>query len=338
MITSAPPHPPTDALPLPRRAWLAVAAASLLAACGSGGGGTAEQKFHATFLQPWQSYEALPADEWRRRLRLMRDLGCTEIILQWSALYGGSFPWTMPEGLIQLLFNEAGSLGIGLRVGLPYDEGWWNALRSNRAQGLPDFLERTQARCVETLQTSRWPAQAGFRGWYLPYEIDQYNWATPERQALLVPWLRSIAEAARTSYPHQPLALSTFYSTLPTSGRLAQLWGAILDQATVRPMLQDGVGVAGLGNYAGLEPLRALLRERRVAFDLIVELFEQLPPLPNTNNAFRAKPASAERIAAQMAIARDFGAERIVAFAIDPWLLTSSDDAMTFPYTWGAQA
>lgn len=324
-------------MPLQRRAWLAMAATSLLAACGSGSSGP-EQKFQATFLQPWQSYETLPVAEWRRRLQLMRDLGCTEIILQWSALYGGNFPWTMPEPLLQLLFDEAGSKGMGIRVGLPYDEGWWNALRTSRAQGLPDFLARTEARCLQTLQTSRWPGQPGFRGWYLPYELDQYNWATPERQALLVPWLRSLADAAHASYPHQPLALSTFYSALPTAGSLAQLWAAILDQAQVRPMLQDGVGVAGLDNYAGLEPLGALLRERGVAFDLIVELFEQLPPLPNTNNAFRAKAASPERIAAQMAIARDFGAERIVAFAIDPWLLTSSDDALTFPYTWGAQA
>lgn len=337
MPEPTPSRPPTTALPLQRRTWLAMAAAALLAACGSGGGGPA-QTFNATFLQPWKSYETLPVEEWRRRLQLMRDLGCTEIILQWSALYGGSFPWVMPEDLIQLLFDEGGRHGMGVRVGLPYDEGWWNALRSSRAQGLPDFLARTQARCLETLQTSRWPAQPGFRGWYLPYELDQYNWATAERQALLVPWLRNLAEAARASYPHQPLALSTFYSTLPTSGRLAQLWAAILEEAAVRPMLQDGVGVAGLGNYAGLEPLRALLHERGVAFDLIVELFEQLPPLPNTNNAFRAKAASSERVAQQMAVARDFGAERIVAFAVDPWLLTSEDDAMTFPYTWGAQA
>jgi len=92
----------------------------------------------------------------------------------------------------------------------------------------------------------------------------------------------------------------------------------------LRPMLQDGVGVAGLGNYAGLEPLRVLLLNRGIAFDLIVELFEQLPPLPNTNGAFRARPASSDRIRTQMSIARNYGADRIVAFAIDPWMLKKS--------------
>lgn len=296
-----------------------MAAASLLASCSS----SPPEKFQATFLQPWQSHETLPLVEWRRRLKLMHDMGCSEIILQWSATYDGSFPWTMPDALIQLLFDEGAHQGIGIRVGLPYDEGWWNALRSDNAQSLPDFLASTQARCVKTLEESRWPAQAGFRGWYLPYELDQYNWATPERRALLLPWLNAIAAASSKSST-QPLALSTFYSTLPTAGTLAGLWTDILDRVTLRPMLQDGVGVAGLGNYAGLEPLRVLLLNRGIAFDLIVELFEQLPPLPNTNGAFRARPASSDRIRTQMSIARNYGADRIVAFAIDPWMLKKS--------------
>lgn len=320
-----------------RRAWLSLAAASvasLVAGCGSGSGTT--EKFQATFLQPWQSYETLPVAEWRRRLKLTRDLGCNEIILQWSALYGGSYPWTMPEGLIQLLFEEGRSLGIGIRVGLPYDEGWWKALSGKGTRRLSEFLGSAQAVCLETLNNSRWPDQAGFRGWYLPYELDQYNWATTERRDLLIPWLSALADASarRTA---QPLALSTFYSRLATTGTLAGLWSDILDAAQLRPMLQDGVGVAGLGNYAGLEPLRGLLRERKVPFDLIVELFEQLPSLPNSNDAFRAKPASGERISAQMDVARSYGADRIVAFAIDPWLLSSTDNEMTFPYSWGTQ-
>jgi len=331
------PSPPINDPQYSRRAWLtlaAAAAASLAAGCGSGSGTT--EKFQATFLQPWQSYETLPVAEWRRRLKLTRDLGCNEIILQWSALYGGSYPWTMPEELIQLLFEEGRSNGIGIRVGLPYDEGWWKVLSGKGTRRVSEFLDRTQAVCMDTLNNSRWPDQAGFRGWYLPYELDQYNWATPERRELLVPWLSAISEAS-AKRSAQPLALSTFYSQVATTGTLAGLWGDILDAVRLRPMLQDGVGVAGLGNYAGLEPLRLLLRERNIPFDLIVELFEQLPSLPNSNDAFRAKPASGERISEQMQVARSFGADRIVAFAVDPWLLSSSDDELTFPYSWGSQ-
>lgn len=326
--------PKMDDLKLSRRTWLTMAAASIAAGCGTGGG--ASEKFQSTFLQPWQSYETLSEMEWSRRLKVMRDYGCTEIILQWSGLYGGSYEWKMPEALIQLLFEEGQKNGIGIRVGLPYNEGWWNALSGKGTRRISDFLERTQAICIETLNTSRWPKQPGFRGWYLPYELDQYNWATPERRALLLPWLSAIAEtsAKRSS---EPLALSTFYSRLPTEGTLAGLWSEILETVRLRPMLQDGVGVAGFQNYAGLEPLRLLLRERSIPFDLIVELFEQLPSLPGSNNAFRAKAASSSRIKTQMEVASTYGADRVVAFAIDPWLLSSSDAEMTFPYSWGEQ-
>jgi hypothetical protein len=93
------------------------------------------------------------------------------------------------EELIQLLFEEGRSNGIGIRVGLPYDEGWWKVLSGKGTRRVSEFLDRTQAVCMDTLNNSRWPDQAGFRGWYLPYELDQYNWATPERRELLVPWL-----------------------------------------------------------------------------------------------------------------------------------------------------
>lgn len=317
------------ATPLSRRACLGLAAAALIAGCTSAPG-----QFQGSFLQPWQSYEALSTEEWRQRLKAMRAVGCDEMVLQWTSLYGGDHPWAMPDSLIQLLFEECGQLSIGIRVGLPYDERWWNAMGSAGAAVLPDFLASTEARCLDALATSRWPEKAGFRGWYLPYELDQYNWAAPERRALLLPWLQSIANASAARVP-PPLAVSTFYSRLPTPGTLAALWGDILDTVRLRPMLQDGVGVAGMGNYADLEPLRALLTRRSIPFDLIVELFEELPPLPGTNGAFRARTAKGSRVRAQMEIARSYGAQRVIAFALDPWMLGDSTEAASLARDWG---
>lgn len=314
-----------------RRTWLAMTAALLASGCQRQPG-----QFQGTFLQPWQSYEDLSATEWRRRMQTARALGCSEIVLQWSAHYGGERSWALPQALLALLFDEAAREGMGIRLGLPYDERWWQVLSATEPGVLSEFLARTGKECADVMRTSPWPAHAGFRGWYLPYEIDQYNWATPERRALLVLWLKNTtdASAAQTA---SPLAVSTFFSSLPTPGTLAGLWAEILDRVMLRPMLQDGVGTAGLGNYAGLEPLRTLLRERRVRFDLIVELFEQLPALPGTNDAFRARSASLERVRAQMQIARSYGAERVLAFAIDPWMLGESKEAQRLRAGWALQ-
>ena len=72
-----------------------------------------------------------------------------------------------------------------------------------------------------------------------------------------------------------------------------------------------------------------------MAFDLIVELFEQLPALPNTQDAFRARTATSERIREQLKIAQSFGADRVIAFAIDPWLLGDSQEAQQLREDWG---
>lgn len=44
---------------------------------------------------------------------------------------------------------------------------------------------------------------------------------------------------------HGVPAISTYYSTLQTDGSLVQLWQSPLSRTQLRPMVQDGVGVAG---------------------------------------------------------------------------------------------
>ncbi|MDP9900640.1 DUF4434 domain-containing protein [Variovorax ginsengisoli] len=302
-----------------RRGWLRLGglggamAAALLAGCA------APLRFEGSFLQPWESYAALPETEWRRRLQATRALGCEEIVLQWSGHEGGANPWVLPEPLLQSLFDEAGRAGMGIRLGLPYDERWWPVLAATAPDARGDFLRATQGRSLQAMQDTRWTRQPGFRGWYLPYEIDAYNWATPARQRMLADWLQPMAETARAE-GRPPLAVSTFHSQLQTEGRLTAVWTTLLDRMPLRPMLQDGVGVAGLDHAAGLDSLSAMLRQRGVAFDWIVELFEQLPAADGSS-AFHARAATTARVRQQLQLARRSGADRVIAFAVDPWML-----------------
>lgn len=286
-----------------------------------------------TFLQPWRSHEALSLEDWRRRLSVTRELGCRELVVQWMGLYGGANDWMLPRPLLTTLFDEAARQGIGVRLGLPYDERWWTTLGTPQPEALQTFLNQTRDRSLAAMRTEPWSGHAAFLGWYLPYEIDQYNWATPERRRMLCAWLKELAaEPLRRGQPR--LAVSTFFSQLQTSGTLDGLWAEILDAAPLRPMLQDGVGVAGMGNYAGLEPLRKLLRQRSVSFDLIVELFEQLPPEPGKPDAFKARAATLQRVRAQLEVARSYGAEHVLAFAFDPWLLGDTPEAQKLLRDW----
>jgi hypothetical protein len=187
------------------------------------------------------------------------------------------------------------------------------------------------------MYTSTWPRHAAFRGWYIPYELEQYHWAAPERIELLVSALQPLAQAAAATSGQVP-GISTYFSQLQTLGSLPTLWSILLDRVSLRPMVQDGVGVAGLRNYEALAPLQQMLLERRAPFDLIVELFEQLPPTRPDGSDFQARTASFERVRRQWDVARDYGAQRVVAFAIDPWVLNDTPEARQLLREWKAAA
>jgi hypothetical protein len=121
---------------------------------------------------------------------------------------------------------------------------------------------------------------------------------------------------------------------LPGALSLADLWNGLLDVVRLRPMLQDGVGVSGMAAYEALEPLHRMLLARRAPFDLIVELFEELPSERQDGTTFNARSADAARVRRQLRIARRYRAQRVVAFAADPWLIGPTPEAERLKREW----
>ena len=279
-----------------------------------------------TFLQLWRSHLDLTPAQWAERIAACRRLGSREIFLQWVGLEGGRpDDWMAPDAVLGQIFDEAARHGMGVHVGLPYDQRWWNVLATPDDEALARYLDLTREQGLAYMRTAPWSARRNFRGWYLPYELEQYNWASASRQALLWPWLDAFARAALDNSGHAP-CISTYFSRLGGSGTLEQL-ARHPDHARVHPMIQDGVGVAGLDNLKALEPLRRLLLARRAPFDLVIELFEELPSGSTDGSTFKARSADFERVRKQWLIADSYGAQRVVAFALDPWVIGDSPEA-----------
>ncbi|WP_084802409.1 DUF4434 domain-containing protein [Achromobacter piechaudii] len=308
---------------------LAVGALAPLAACAP------PLSLNATFLQLWRSHLDLTPDDWRVRLSAYRRLGCREIFLQWVGLEGGRpDDWMASDAVLRMIFDEAEHQGLGVHVGLPYDQRWWDMLAGSNPTALAAYLDHTRARGVAYMQAVGWPKRKAFRGWYLPYELEQYNWASPERQALLIPWLDGLSRVAQATSRGRPPCISTYHSRLPSKGSLMSLWSAILDRVAIHPMIQDGVGVSGLANYQALAPLHDMLLARRASFDLILELFEELPSGSTDGSTFKARSADFDRVKQQWEVARSYGAQRVVAFAIDPWVIDNTPEAKALMRAW----
>jgi len=229
------------------------------------------------------------------------------------------------------LFKAADGAGIDVRVGLPFEHAWWQAIGGDDAQ-LRAFFSGSLQRARDWLQQSRLPLRNRFAGWYLPYELEQYHWTSPARLQWLRDWLHGLQEATRQH--GGDCAISTYYSRLPGNSKLTALWAYLLEELELRPMVQDGVGAAGEANLHALEPLLAMFRQRGIGFDVIVELFHQHPDTIGDGSDFKAESADFNRVKRQLQWARDSGADNILAYALEPWLTQGSPKARALRRRW----
>ncbi|WP_051357240.1 DUF4434 domain-containing protein [Azorhizobium doebereinerae] len=268
------------------------------------------RKLNGTFLQVWKSDLDLPPTVWAERLRLFGALQCRDLILQWVS-FGEKY--AMSGALLADVLDFALAAGLKVTLGLPYDGGYWKAMtQGDRAA----FMARAADQGVAFLGADTHAGHPAFAGYYIPYEIDQYSWQHASERDILIRYLRRV-NAARGA---APLAISTFHSALPTAATLEDLWSAVLPEVPLRLMVQDGVGVFGMGNYAHLEPLFAMLRRKDATFDVIVELFTEKPSGKTDGTTFAADSTTMSRLQAQMIQASGSGAERLIAFAVHPYM------------------
>lgn len=279
------------------------------------------RRLDGSFLQVWKDDLALPRTRWAERLRQLKALGCQSLVLQWTA-FGAAY--AMSDPLLDDVMDLALAAGLRVRVGLPYQEGYWPMLAATDVMVRSAYFMRATEAGTRIIEGSRLSAHPAFSGWYVPYEIEQVNWADAERRAILVRYLSALAKA---NGPGIPLAISTFRSALPGPQTLVDLWRMILDAVSLRLMVQDGVGVQGMGNYRHLAPLFALLRQRGTAFDTVVELFREIASAQTDGTTFSAVPATMVRLRAQLAAAADTGAQSLIGFAIHPYMTDGSPAA-----------
>lgn len=278
-------------------------------------------RLDGTFFQPWRG----DFDDWavwRTRFELMRRLGCEQLVLQWVEYADGNDRFAASASALDRLFDLAGAHGLTLRIGLPFDNGFWATAAAGERQ-IGAHLETVLSRQKRHLETASYAGHSAFAGWYLPQELDDYTWRQPAVRDRLLNYLSEIAAAA-AGRGDRLLAVSTFHSVMATEGAWPDLWSAILERVALVPLIQDGAGVtdrAPASPSAGPARLAESLRAQAKPFELVVELFKQFDDGDGRSALpFTARAASFPRVQTQLERAAGYGAGRILGFAVDPYM------------------
>lgn len=266
-----------------------------------------------SFIQPWRDDLALSGTQWAERVASARQLACRHLVLQWTR-HGDDY--TLDAELILRLLDFVLAAGCRLEVGLPYEADYWTVLEGRGTRGRSQLLEAAGRGCEAFLAAATFAGHPAFAGWYIPYEIDQASWVRPDDIAALSTLLRRLKAAAAAT----PLSISCFHSRNDSVRSLVDLFDALPELAGVRLLVQDGVGVFGLSNYRLLDTAFAYLRRLGRPFDVVVEVFDQHPSDQLEPGAFAADAAAFSRVSAQLELAAASGAERLIAFALHPYL------------------
>ncbi|QIL82150.1 DUF4434 domain-containing protein [Diaphorobacter sp. HDW4A] len=319
---------------LSRRDWLRFSGAAALGGAMILAGCKTTQMTGGSFLQPWQEHMDWTNARWRNVLSGMKDLGCDSLFLQWVGIEGESLDkWDARGRMLQRLMDEAAKLGMGVHIGLPYNENWWAVIAQSDAD-VANYLQNIAANSIAYMRSVTWPKHPAFAGWYIPYELEQYDFGRSQaRLEMVAGWLKQLSDVAIETSGREP-SVSTYYSVMGTPEQLATMWSYILDRVILRPMIQDGVGVHGMKNYANLEPLHQMLLKRGANFDLIVELFEMKQGAANVVGEFDAQTAGLERLRSQWNVAQAYGSKRVVAFALEPWASQDTAEGVQLRNVW----
>ncbi|WP_323016310.1 DUF4434 domain-containing protein [Castellaniella sp.] len=308
--------------------------AALLAGSGILSGCTKKTQWAATFFQPWKQHADMSEQDWSKLFADIQQLGFRQIYIQWLGHTHGTDNWMLSDQTIKNLLNIANSQGMSLVIGLPYDNRWNDVLGSDSLSEISRFFDQTVEAADALIQHSSWANHSAVKGWYIPYELEQYNWSHKQKALLLADWLKTLA-ATISRYSNAMPSISTYCSQLQTQQTMASLWSGIIQYgAQVRPLLQDGAGVYGQQQTEELDQLQRYFQSQKITFDLIIELFQQQQPISKDLQDFTAVSASPDRIKHQLRRFEASGARHAIAFAAYPWLTNETETAEHLRSQW----
>ena len=264
------------------------------------------------FLQPNAGYLKRDHSEWLRIFTRLKERNIDTLFVQWSAENGrvyADIPLENHESqaLLEKIFQAARESGLKVFLGLYHETTYWQQIPAPNDVLENFFYLRVAAneRLLEQLH-KKFGQESSLAGYYIPDEIDDLNWRTPDRIGFYNGYLKLMVERIRKFDPKRPVAVSAFFRSRTAPRIYAEnLFSILKDTGINRLLVQDG---AGENNPT--EPDRAMyfekikeVNEKGVELAGIIEIFSRTSP---EDKPFVAVPASRDRINRQLLEAGKF--------------------------------
>jgi len=282
--------------------------------------------FNSTFLQLSPQHKHWTDAQWSELFKYFRQLQLSEVIIQWTA-YDDTFFYASPaensDSPLARVLAGASRSGLKVWVGLYLDSEYWSHVAAGQATSAYLSGLRLRSLTIARDLTPMMKRQAGFAGWYLPEEIDDLNWQTPDARKELLRHLGLVSASLHELTPGSGIAISAFSNAQLSPAQFRDFWADVFHSSALSTvLLQDGIGVHKLELnefplYA--TALAELTRSTARSFGIVVELFQQIGGPPLDRGQFQASPAPWERVRAQLQIANRF-TSCVVAFSVPEYM------------------
>ena len=275
-----------------------------------------------TFVQLSRESAGQTADKWQKSFQEMKAIGIDTLIVQWTAQPGISYfaadEKDYPEqfDVVDRVLQAAEASGMSVYLGLQHDPTYWQQI-TGRDRVVKDYLYvRTAFNMrVHAALLKQFGTRAAWKGTYIPEEMDDLNWRTGERAALMRDYLKRLTGLLKRDDPERAVLVSTFYRLRTAPEVYAENLAFLTAESGVDAVLvQDGIGDGVPWKYAKryapvyYKALRSQWPDGGPALWAVVEVFERSTA---ENEAFAARTAPAERVAGQIELLGDVFARSV---------------------------
>lgn len=207
--------------------------------------------FTSSFIQKWYA-ENFTLERWIAELKMLKDIGITEIILQSVAdtkNKNTAYPteisgYTSNEkDMILLALDAAKDIGMKVRIGTAEGDDWWK-------KGWYDLnwlIEEAEInKKIVNEIIDKYSYHEAFGGWYITYEFSEFFSTTKSQQKNLNLFYKSICQEIK-SKSNLSIMISPFYNSNKYKIGCLKLWRKMVQNVLINTSidivaLQDSVG------------------------------------------------------------------------------------------------